>query len=304
MTAIRLQPLTRARVSGLGPVGQQWLETLPGVLDQLATRWSLRIGRALPGGSASYVTAATTADGRSVVVKVALPDPGLDVQVATLERAAGRGYVRLLAYDALRGALLLERLGTSLDRTVRRPEDQLAILADTLTLAWQSATSEPADKAAALRTGILDSWERLGRPCSRRVIDQAVAYADRRSADPGEPVVVHGDPHPGNLLAVPAKRPGAETGYCFVDPDGFVADRAYDLGVALRDWCSRLQGVDARRVLERYGQILAERTGVDAVRIWEWGFVERVSTGLYVLDTVGAPAVGRPFLDTAEGLLD
>ena len=304
MTAIRLQPLTRARVSGLGPVGQQWLEALPGVLDQLATQWSLQIGRALPGGSASYVVGATTADGRSVVAKVALPDPGLDAQVATLERAAGRGYVQLLAYDAARGALLLERLGASLDRTVRRPEDQLRILADTLTTAWLPATSGPVDKAADLKSGLLDAWQRLGRPCSRRVVDQAAAYADRRSADPGEPVVVHGDPHPGNLLAVPQPRPGGETGFCFVDPDGFVADRAYDLGVALRDWCSRLQGADARRVLEGYGQILAERTGVDTVRIWEWGFVERVSTGLYVLDTVGSTAVGRPFLDTAERLLD
>ena len=65
-------------------------------------------------------------------------------------------------------------------------------------------------------------------------------------------VVVHGDPHPGNLLAVRAPRPGADTGYVFVDPDGFVADRAYDLGVALRDWSSTLLGPDARTVAEGY----------------------------------------------------
>jgi hypothetical protein len=38
---------------------------------------------------------------------------------------------------------------------------------------------------------------------------------------------------------------------CFVDPDGFVADRAYDLGVALRDWTGLLLGPDARRTAER-----------------------------------------------------
>ena len=117
--------------------------------------------------------------------------------------------------------------------------------------------------------------------------------------------MVHGDPHPGNLLAVRAPRPGADTGYVFVDPDGFVADRAYDLGVALRDWSSTLLGPDARTVAEGYCAVLAEHTGVDAQRIWEWGFLERVSTGLYLLDVVGAPdRVARPYLDSAERLAD
>lgn len=54
-------------------------------------------------------------------------------------------------------------------------------------------------------------------------------------------VVVHGDPHPANALAVPSARAGAETGYVFVDRDGFVADRSYDLGVAMRDFCPAIQ---------------------------------------------------------------
>ena len=300
---VRLQPLVRARVAALGAAGQRWQDALPDVLDELAVRWSLRYDRTVPGGSASYVVGARTADGADVVVKVALPDPGLSAQVAALERAAGCGYARLLAYDADRGAFLLERLGASLSHSRRTPEEQLGILADSLRRAWRPAGGPAVDKAAGLQELITTAWDRLGRPCPRRVVDQALTYADRRSADPGEPVVVHGDPHPGNLLAALRPRAGAETGYCFVDPDGFEADCAYDLGVALRDWCGRLGGPDARRVLERYCGILAERTGVDAVRIWEWGFVERVSTGLYVLDTVGSPAVGRPFLDTAGRLL-
>ena len=105
---------------------------------------------------------------------------------------------------------------------------------------------------------------------------------------------MHGDPHPGNLLAVRSPRPGADSGYVFVDPDGFVADRAYDLGVALREWSAELLGPDARRMAEDLCATLAERSGVDATRIWEWGFLERVSTGLYLLDVVRSPAIGIP----------
>ena len=90
----------------------------------------------------------------------------------------------------------------------------------------------------------------------------------------------------------------------FVDPDGFVADRAYDLGVAMRDWSERLLEPQTLAGLPRISaRTLAERSGVDATRIWEWGFIERVSTGLYLLDVVRSPAVGIPYLRSAEQLL-
>ena len=129
------------------------------------------------------------------------------------------------------------------------------------------------------------------------MIEQALAYAERRAAEADrELVIVHGDPHPDNLLAVTSPRPGAESGYVFVDPDGFVADRAYDLGVAMRNWSRLLGGADARPIAEGLCAVLAERSGVDATRIWEWAFLERVSTGLYLLDVVeSAEAMWRSY---------
>ena len=309
---IRLQPLARARVASLGEVGTAWAAALPARLTEVAARWSLTLGRPRPGGSSSYVVSARTADGRDVVIKLAMPDPGLDAQVETLRRAEGRGYVRLLDHDSSRQALLLEAMGVSLQQSGRPVTDQLRLLADTLVLAWRPASDHPhppSDKAAALRDLVARLWLELDRPCPERVVEQAMTCADRRSADPGELVVVHGDPHPGNLLAVPEPRSGAPTGWCFVDPDGFVADRAYDLGVVLRDWTGQLEqaagldGTGARRRLEGYAALLAERTGVDLERIWEWGYLERVSTGLHVM-AFGAHRAAAPFLRSAALLLD
>ena len=293
----------------MGADGQAWLAALPGLIADLEREWGIAVGRGLPGGSTSYVARAQCADGSRAVIKVALADDGWADQVATLERAAGAGYVRLLRADLSRRAVLLEELGRSLETLGWSPQDQLGCLADTLAIAWQDpkgAVPEAGqDKASRLGTYVVEAWLRLDRPCSERVIDQAKAFAERRAAEATtDLVVVHGDPHSGNLLAVPSPRPGAETGYVFVDPDGFVADRAYDLGVALRDWCPWLLGPDARRTAEGFCAVLAERSGVDAQRIWEWGFVERVSTGLYVMDVVRGPdSVSRPYLDSAERLV-
>ncbi len=287
----------------MGQAGAAWVAALPQTLAELEQRWSISIGRSLPGGSSSYVAEARTPTGVEVVVKVAVSDDGFPAQVAALRRADGRGYARLLADAPDVRALLLERLGRSLAGCGLRPEEQLVRIADALTQAWQPPGEvPPVDKAGDLGRLISTVWHQQGRPCSERVVSQALDFADRRAAEPQpELVVAHGDPHPGNLLAVRSPRPGAETGWCFVDPDGFVADRAYDLGVALRDWSSRLiESPDPRGTAEAYCRLLAEHTGVDATRIWEWGFVERVSSGLYVLDTVGSPAMARPFLDSAE----
>ena len=88
----------------------------------------------------------------------------------------------------------------------------------------------------------------------------------------------------------------------FVDPDGFVADPAYDLGVVLRDWCPELLAGDASKLAGRYCRLLAARSGIDPAAIDEWGFLkERVSSGLHILE-LGMSDLARPFLETAEQL--
>jgi streptomycin 6-kinase len=85
-------------------------------------------------------------------------------------------------------------------------------------------------------------------------------------------------------------------------PDGFRGDAAYDLGVVLRGWCPQLLAGDTRSLAHRYCRLLAARTGIDERAIWVWGFVERVSTGLYAL-SLGAEELAQPFLATAEALV-
>ncbi|MCR6032293.1 phosphotransferase [Nocardioides sp. zg-579] len=312
MTAqrVRLQPLTRARVASLGDAGAAWVAGLPRVLDDLAERWGLTWGRPLPGGSASYVAGATTAAGEPRVVKVPVPDADLADEPRTLRAAAGRGYVRLHDHDPASRALLLEALGPSLEQTAWEPERTLAVLADTLREAWHVplATAPEVvageDKASTLARLLVDLDDRLGRPLAPRVRTHALACAERRAAahDPERCVVVHGDPHPANVLRVREERAGAPGGFVLVDPDGFRADPAYDLGVTLREWTGRLRGPDAPQVLGRYADLLAERTGLDRTAIWEWGFLERVTTGLYVT-SFGAAKVGRTFIESAERLV-
>lgn len=306
----RLQPLVRAKLASLGQAGERWQAELPDLVADLEREWSVTVvGRSLPGGSCSYVTRVRTRDGGEAVLKLAIPEPDYGHRIDTIRRAAGRGYVRLLAADVDRRAVLLESLGPSLDRLALPPERTLEILCDTLRVAWQVPPAGPPphreDRAVGLAELVGRLWEQLDHPCPEPVVAEALACAERRAAafDPGRCVVVHGDPHPANALRVPAPRPGAESGFVLVDPDGVVAAAAYDLGVAVRGWCAEiLAAPEPAALLLGWCRLLAARSGLDATAIWEWGYLERVSSGLYIT-SFGAEQLGRSFLDAAELLV-
>jgi len=285
------------RAAMLGAPGQAWLAALPDLIAQLCESWALTVEDELSGGTSAWVARVRQADGTQAVLKIALPDATSEREIAVLLAAEGRGYVRVLAAAPEHRAVVLESLGTSLDESGLAPEQQIAALCGALRDAWQVPRGDvaPEAKAESLAELVTRLWDELDRPCSERVFTLALECARRRATGTGRLVVVHGDPHPGNALQ------RADGTFVFVDPDGFVADPAYDLGVVMRDWCPELLAGDAVALADRYCRLLAGHTGIDGAAIREWGFLERVSSGLHILE-LGRPDLAAPFLETAERL--
>jgi streptomycin 6-kinase len=184
--------------------------------------------------------------------------------------------------------------------------DAVAALASTLVEAWAAPApalpADPPERAADLARGLEVLAAGPGHDATPAVLDLARACAARRSAghDPEQCAVVHGDAHPANLL----RAPGAPTGWLLVDAEGPVAERAYDVGIALRDLSSHLQDPATAAVrLSEWCAQAAAATGTDPVAVWDWAYLERVSTGLYVT-SIGSRAVGRPLLHAAAAVLE
>ena len=135
--------LVRQRVEHLGVVGSEWLQTLPRLVAEIEVSWTIRVGQAVPGGSAAFVAPVVTSRGEPATLKIAVPGSGFDEQVTVLEDAHGRGYVRLIAHDVTRQAMLLERLGPRMDHVGLTAEDQIRALCETLQQAWQLRPREP-----------------------------------------------------------------------------------------------------------------------------------------------------------------
>jgi streptomycin 6-kinase len=286
-----------------GAAGVAWLAGLERTVAELARLWDLSVGPILPGGTEALVAEATLSDGRAAVLKVYPPGVSLDAgELPTLLAARGRGYAEVYVYDHPRAAALLERLGPPLADLGLPVDAQLAIICATLAEAWAAPPAGAwcmtgAEKAGSLSDFITTTWQELGQPCSAQVIATARRYADerRRAFDPRSAVLAHGDAHPWNTLLVPGDGPQR---FKFVDPDGLFIERAYDLGISMREWTSELLAGDPVALGVQRCRRLAERTGIDPEPIWQWGFIERVSTALLCLK-VGLDGA-REMLTVAE----
>jgi streptomycin 6-kinase len=270
-----------------------WLDDLPRLVRSIETDWRITVGRPYRGSTEAFVARATCDDGTPAVLKLLVPR-GRDVaarEATVLRLAAGEGCARLLREDADRGALLLERLGRMLHELGLPVQRRHEILVSAAERIWRPAADSGlptgAAKAQWLAELIAASWEELDRPCSERAVEHALACARRRgdAHRDDRAVLVHGDVHQWNALE-------AADGFKLVDPDGLLAEPEYDLGIIMRE--DPLDG-DLRERAHR----LAHRTGLDATAIWEWGVVERVSTGL--LGTrIGLQPVAREMLAAAD----
>jgi streptomycin 6-kinase len=284
------------RRKALNAGGGHWLKQLPGLVADLEREWSITVGAGFADSTEAYVAEATTQTGERVVLKLIVPRDGEAAahEITALRLADGDGCVRLLRHDERRGALLVERLGRSLAELglpIRRRHE---ILCDLAARVWrpaaESALPTGADKGRWLADFITTTWEALDRPCSQRAVQHALTCAQRRVAafSSANARLVHGDVHQWNALESP-------DGFALVDPDGLLADPEYDLGILMReDPVELLQEGPQRRA-----RWLAARTGLDSSAIWEWGVVERVSTGL-LATSIGLQPVGRQMLRTAE----
>jgi streptomycin 6-kinase len=280
------------REKALANGAEAWLENLPGLIAELERDWSLTIGTPYAHSSEAYLVEAVCADGTPAVLKLIVPrGEAAAHEIVALRLAGGDGCAQLLRDDVERSALLLERLGRSLYELglpIRRRHE---ILVRSASRVWRPAADSGlptgAEKARWLAESIERLWEELGRPCRRDAVDHALTCAARRGAAhrDEEAVLVHGDVHQWNALE-------AGDAFKLVDPDGLLTEPEYDLGIIMRE------DPNQDDLYERCRR-LASATGLDPTAIWEWGVIERVSTGLLCLQ-VGLEPVGTEMLADAE----
>ena len=227
---------------------------------------------------------------------------GFRRSVLVHQLAGGRGCAELYDHDDSAPAMLLERLGPNLNELGLPLAEMLRAIATTLQTFWRPVAKDcdlptGADKARWLARYVESTWVELNQPCGREVIDRTLQYCDERAAafDPVTSVLVHGDAHGWNTVDA------GSGSYKFVDPEGLRSDRAHDLCVAMREYNEPLLAGDTKMLVRDRAELLASWCGVDSDPLLQWGFIERVSTGLANLREFADE--GLDFLEVARRCL-
>jgi streptomycin 6-kinase len=265
------------------PGGAAWLERLPRLVEECAAAWGLHVRAPFPA-TVSYVAPAVLRDGTQAVLKVNFPEPESEHEADALAAWGGRGAVRLLAHDAGRRALLVERClpGTQL-WAVADEEQANRAAAGVLRALWR-----PRPEVAGLRTLAGEArrwaaelpvrWERHGGPVDRAVVDDAVRWIGEllESADRDGEALLHQDLHGGNVL-----RAEREPYVLAIDPKPLAGERAFDLASLLRDRRPEL-AVDPHpvaRMRRRLDQLAAE-LDADRERMRRWAVIHALAWGM------------------------
>lgn len=252
-----------------GEAGRDWLRRLPGLVASAASRWSLEVGPPFEGrASAAWVAPAGVIDGMPVVLKIAWPHREARTEAAGLRFFAGQGAVHLVDADEEAFVLVEERCLPGDDLSRMPVVEGNAIAADVLRALWRP----PAERGRfELLSDIVSEWiaefadQRGEYPVWQRSL--AVEVAERLTESQPQPVLLHGDFNPTNVLS-------SGRGWLCIDCKPLIGDPSYDLAQFL---ANRIDGLTRNgAVQELRGQVfaLAGALELDPGRISEWAFVK------------------------------
>ncbi len=258
---------------GFGAEGTRWLAGLPRHIAELGQKWGLRVGPAFDqDGAASWVAAVELKDGSEAVLKITFPHDEPRFEAHALRFLDGRGAVRLLQASEDGFSLLLERCLPGTDLWSLSEEEGNAVACRMLARMWREP--DPSAPFISLADYVAQWWDSLpritaGADYDEDVVAEAVARGRELAASQPRSVLLHGDFHPGNVLA--ARREP----WLFIDPKPMVGEPAYDLAQWLYNR-SRfvIQSDDAVAVLRQQIDRFATALGLSPARIAGWAFVK------------------------------
>jgi streptomycin 6-kinase len=259
--------------SEFGDDGTRWLADLPRHIAALAQEWDLRLGSPFAqGGGVSWVAPVELSDGAEGVLKVTFPHEEPRYEAAALRLLDGQGAVRLLRASDNGFALLLERCRPGTDLWSVGDEEGQAVVCQLLPRLWR----DPAHDLPfmALADYVARWWDDLPRLTAsaggdENVVAEAVARGRALAASQTQHVLLHGDFHPGNVLAA-QREP-----WLSIDPKPLVGEPAYDLAQWLANRARLvIQSDDAVTILRHHIDRFAGELGLDPARIAGWAFVK------------------------------
>lgn len=255
-----------------GAAGRAWLDSVPGLVRRFCRQWALTVDGRPQHGYAGLILPVSRA-GDAAVLKLSWLDEETRDEPVALSTWHGDGAVLLLESDAS-GVMLLERLDSDrmLDdepidfavETAGRLLRRLAVPAPAgLRRTMRGAASRWAEQLPA-------TWDRLGRPLPRALLETAVELCRTLGPEAGS-LLVNEDLHYENVLA------GTREPWLVIDPKPVAGD--LEFGVIPLLW----NRMEESTLDDRLAALVAV-AGLDAELARAWTLVRAVVNFLWAVE--------------------
>lgn len=267
--------------------GIRWLNQLPELIDSVCRQHKIVDLRPSPELRMNLVLFGESATHGPIVLKMAQPHREVSNEIAATRvmNTTGR-YARLIDADESAAWIILERVypGEMLQTLAQTGEisDEEATRI-TATLMKETVRPVPAGNSHAfpdIEKWLHSLWEhhRTNKGIiPNEQLELAIRQARDMIANPGEPVLLHGDFHHGNILTSP-------NGWIMIDPKGIVGHRAFEVGPFFYNPIGVDKRDDLERVYTRRLDIFEEILGIDRVTLWRNALVGLVLSDCWSLE--------------------
>jgi len=285
-TADLPEKFKRNTIDLCGESGNQWLKSLPQIIEEIECNWSLKAEKPFKNLSYNYVAPCVCLDGGEAVLKIALPldHPEIFNETRFLRMANGNGAVKLLQSDKSRRAILLEKLtpGENLKEVCCRDEARAVEIA--IPIARRLLKTPPPN--TGFRT--LEEWfnnffeKAAGTNFPSEYQNKARGFYEQLNSNFSHKFIIHGDFHHENILSA------TREAFLAIDPKGIVGDIGYEIAVFLNNhlwWLAAEQNL--REKLNDAVRRFSEAFEIEPHDLRKWAYLQMVLSSWWTFDENG-----------------
>jgi len=246
-----------------------WLDSLPKIILKVSRDWNLTLDKPfLEHATCSYVAPCLTGEGKQAVLKIGLPHEEALHEIEGLQVLKGTPTVRLLNFDKVSNAMLLERCipGVHLASFPERRQDE--VICGLLPQIWEA--SYPKNNFRPLAEMVeqwnKETYEDLDKFPDPILAKEACLLKEELVASTRRQVLLATDLHAGNVLQAQRKD------WLVIDIKPYIGDPAYDLTQHLLNCKERLHS-DPGQTIHR----LAKLSEISVDRLKDWIFARLAS---------------------------
>lgn len=268
-----------------GENGKRWIDTLPGIVNELSDQWGLAHITPVDNMSFNYVVKAIAPNNKPVILKLCYDKISFANERQALQYFDGNGMVQLIVDNEMHNALLLQQAIPGITLTSLYPV-QMEYVMDSYVNTMKKLHSKRLSNKNNFNhiRDWLQSIDKLTEKyCSYSLLNKTLNLKNELLATITAEILLHGDLHHDNILQHDDK-------WLAIDPKGVVGEAEFEIAAFDFMYVNEMaQTNNIKNILENRIDLLAKKSKLNSKRIKDWVFIRLMLMAAWQIEDNAKP---------------